>query len=231
MVSLVPSITEALATDRREALVGATDWCTRPADLDVPRVRGTKNPDLRAIRALEPDLVVANKEENRELDVRRLRDAGVQVWVTEIETVPQALDSLDRLYAVGARLATRRTGWSGLERSGTVRCPMCTAESQQRSGGTRGWSSAPARTPETCCDDWAGRTRSPAAITATRRWTLADVDRDDIDLVLLPDEPYEFTADDGPEAFARTSTRLVSGRLLTWYGPAMIEAFDTLCRG
>ena len=94
LVSLVPSITEALATTCPDRLVGATDWCTHPEDLAVQRVRGTKNPDLKAIAALGPDLVVANKEENRELDVRRLRDAGVPVWVTDIETVPAALDAL-----------------------------------------------------------------------------------------------------------------------------------------
>ena len=49
-------------------------------------------------------------------------------------------------------------------------------------------------------------------------------------LVVLPDEPYEFTTDDGPEAFTRTPTRLVSGRLLTWYGPALLEARHTLDR-
>ena len=43
------------------------------------------------------------------------------------------------------------------------------------------------------------------------------------DLVVLPDEPYLFTADDGPEAFAAPSV-LVSGRLLTWYGPSLAEA-------
>ena len=43
------------------------------------------------------------------------------------------------------------------------------------------------------------------------------------DLVLLPDEPYAFTAKDGPEAFTHLPTRLVSGRLLTWYGPAMLQ--------
>ena len=57
---------------------------------------------------------------------------------------------------------------------------------------------------------------------------VEDVDGAGADVVLLPDEPYEFTADDGPEAFARTPTRLVSGRLLTWYGPAMEEAWDHL---
>ena len=99
VVSLVPSLTEALAATVPERLVGATDWCTHPADLDVARVRGTKNPDLAAVRALRPDLVVANMEENRELDVRRLREAGVPVWVTRIETVEQALDSMGRLLA------------------------------------------------------------------------------------------------------------------------------------
>ena len=40
VVSLVPSLTEAIATSCPQLLVGATDWCTHPADLDVARVRG-----------------------------------------------------------------------------------------------------------------------------------------------------------------------------------------------
>src|ERR1700759_5285094 len=101
VVSLVPSITEALVTVRREAVVGATDWCTHPADLDdtlEARVRGTKNPDLTAIRRLRPDVVIANREENRELDVRRLRESGVRVEVTDIETVPQAVAAYEHLF-------------------------------------------------------------------------------------------------------------------------------------
>src|SRR5580658_376322 len=96
VVSLVPSLTESVAVTRPEALAGATDWCTHPAGLDVPRVRGTKNPDLAAIRALRPDLVLANQEENRRLDVERLRAAGVPVWVPDVRTLDQALDSLRR---------------------------------------------------------------------------------------------------------------------------------------
>ena len=68
-------------------------------------MRGTKNPDLAAVAALRPDLVVANKEENRELDVRRLRERGVPVWVTDIETVPQAVASMRRLLREGLGLA------------------------------------------------------------------------------------------------------------------------------
>ena len=44
------------------------------------------------------------------------------------------------------------------------------------------------------------------------------------DVVLLPDEPYVFTDTDGPEAFSRVPTQLVSGRLLTWYGPSLPQA-------
>ena len=65
VVSLVPSLTESVALTRPGALVGATDWCTHPVGLAVARVRGTKNPNLARIIDLSPDLVIANKEENR----------------------------------------------------------------------------------------------------------------------------------------------------------------------
>jgi len=50
----------------------------------------------------------------------------------------------------------------------------------------------------------------------------------DYDLVVLPDEPYRFTADDGPEAFPAVDCVLVPGRLLTWYGPSLVEAATAL---
>src|ERR1700727_1843414 len=105
VVSLVPSLTESVAVTRPDALAGATIWCTHPADLDVPRVRGTKNPDLAAIAALEPDIVLANQEENRRVDVERLRAAGVTVWVTVIRTLDEAIASLRRMF-------TAALGWA-----------------------------------------------------------------------------------------------------------------------
>jgi hypothetical protein len=48
------------------------------------------------------------------------------------------------------------------------------------------------------------------------------------DLVVLPDEPYRFTASDGPEAFPGLPCALVSGRHLTWYGPSLAEAPQVL---
>lgn len=56
------------------------------------------------------------------------------------------------------------------------------------------------------------------------RVEIDDLDAAGADVVLLPDEPYVFSASDGPEAFTRTPTELVSGRLITWYGPSLVEA-------
>ncbi|WP_341924814.1 helical backbone metal receptor [Nocardioides psychrotolerans] len=222
VVSLVPSITEALASVDREALVGATDWCTHPADLDVTRVRGTKNPDLAAIKALSPDLVVCTKEENREIDVRRLREAGVRVWVTDIETVPGAIASLERLLDVlgwpwPEWLLRSRSLWCGPVPPVTARVampiwrdPWMVVGSSTFTGDLLrrlGWDNVFAQHAD----------RYPTV-------DLEAVDAAGADVVLLPDEPYVFTAEDGPEAFTRTPTRLVSGRLLTWYGPSLVEA-------
>ena len=227
VVSLVPSLTAALASVAPDRVVGATDWCTHPADLDVTRVRGTKNPDLKAVRELSPDVVVANKEENRELDVRRLRDSGVAVWVTDIRTVPEAVGSMERLFeALGwpapAWLAQARRLWCGplppVTRRVVVpvwRDPWMVVGADTFTGDLLrrlGWDNL-----------WAHPTHNP---TGDRypHVDLETVDAAGADVALLPDEPYVFTAEDGPEAFTRTPTELVSGRLITWYGPSLVDA-------
>ncbi|WP_338748710.1 helical backbone metal receptor [Janibacter alittae] len=231
VVSLVPSLTEAISATCPEALVGATDWCTHPEDLEVTRVRGTKNPNLKVIAGLEPDLVVVNKEENRELDVRRMRERGIAVWVTDIEDVPSALTSMRRL-VVGA-LQQPVPGW--LDRAEELwRTPPLAPRGRLVVPIWRDpWMVVGPRTYTTDLLSrlgWSNAFAGPDADPDKRypHVDLADIDRDDVDLVLLPDEPYEFTADDGPEAFAQAPTQLVSGRLLTWYGPAMVEAHEVL---
>jgi hypothetical protein len=227
IVSLVPSLTEAVALTRRDSLIGATDWCTHPADLAVPRVRGTKNPDSRAIIALEPDLVLANKEENRELDVRRLRDAGVQVWVTVIETVPEALGSMERLFTEALRwpvpdwLVESRRLWSGPTPTirARVAVPIWRDPWMVVGGSTYTGDLLRHAGLENVFGNHGDRYPGVG---------LDEIDRPDIDCVLLPDEPYVFSAADGPEAFHNVRTELVSGRLLTWYGPAMVEAAHVL---
>lgn len=224
VVSLVPSLTEAVARSVPGALVGATDWCTHPADLDVTRIGGTKNPKTDRILALAPDLVIANEEENREPDLALLREAGVEVLVTEVRTVPQAFEELARvLRACGA---PGRPRW--LDEAESV------------------WSAVPEPSYRTTAvvpvwrrpwmvlgrDTFAGDVLARLGVDhryATHperypRIPVEDLNAAAPDVVILPDEPYRFTADDGPEAFPGLPCALVGGRHLTWYGPSLTEA-------
>lgn len=94
IVSLVPSLTELLFDlGLGDRVVGRTRFCIHPENLmnDVPIVGGTKNPNLEKIRALEPDLIIANREENRKEDIELLQGDGFNVMVTEISNIEEAL--------------------------------------------------------------------------------------------------------------------------------------------
>ena len=226
VVSLVPSLTEAVAVSAPGRLVGATGWCTQPPGLAVTRVRGTKNPDRARIAALAPDLVIANREENRKLDVARLREAGLAVWVTVIESVPGALASLRRLL----------TGPLGLDTPGWL------AAAERAWDGPAPWSDRPGR--RVAVPVW----RDPWMVVGARTFTgdvltrlglvnvfgagpgryprveVGEIRAAAPEVVLLPDEPYPFNAEDGPEEFPAQRVVLVLGRLLTWYGPSLATA-------
>jgi ABC-type Fe3+-hydroxamate transport system substrate-binding protein len=226
VVSLVPSLSEAVAVTAPGLLVGATDYCTHPADLDVARVGGTKYPDLDRVLALRPDLVLANAEENRGGDVATLREAGVAVWVTAPGTVEAALGSLGRMLTEA--LGLLRPDWLGEAEEIWARPEPI-------------WATAVIpvwRRPWVVVgrDTFAGdmlRHLGVANAYADHqdrypRPSLDELRAAAADLVVLPDEPYEFTADDGPEAFLPTPSSLVSGRHLTWYGPSLVAARDLL---
>lgn len=228
VVSLVPSITEAVARSVPESLVGATDYCTHPAGLDVRRVGGSKYPDVDAVLELAPDLVIANSEENRPEDVDRLRANGTNVWVTEApKTVPMALESLQRLFALAWDL---EPDWL-VQAEDLWRDTKPTALTALIPVWRRPWVVVGRDTfatdvlrrlgIENVYADHEERYPRPA---------LAELNDRRPDLVVLPDEPYEFTHDDGPESFPGLPYVLVNGRHLTWYGPSLVEAKPALER-
>jgi ABC-type Fe3+-hydroxamate transport system substrate-binding protein len=204
-------------------LVGVTDWCTHPPGLDAARIGGTKNPRVRDVIGLRPDVVLANAEENRAADLDALRQAGVTVWVTDYESVPAALSGLGELLEglglgrpdwLAAARAEWSPGWTG---------PRCRALVPI---WRRPWMALGR-------DTFAGDVLSRLGVDNVLARDVERYPRVDLeslppyDVVVLPDEPYRFTATDGPEAF-RTPARLVSGRHLTWYGPSLAEARGVL---
>lgn len=223
VVSLVPSLTEAIAVSAPTLLVGATDWCVHPPGLDLPRVGGTKNPSVDAVIALRPDLVVANEEENREIDLQQLRTAGIEVDLTFVRTVDQGLSELRRVLA---RLGVAPAWLDEAEQAWAPRY-----DGPRRTAVVPIW-----RRPWMAVgsDTFAGDLLARLGVDNVLAWSPQRYPRFEpgtvrADLVVLPDEPYAFSAQDGPEAFDRP-VALVSGRHLTWYGPSMVEAREVLTK-
>jgi ABC-type Fe3+-hydroxamate transport system substrate-binding protein len=243
IVSLVPSWTETLFTlGLGEQIVGVTKFCVEPAEsvAAIAKVGGTKNPDIRALLALEPDFVVANAEENRLEDVMRLRERGIAVFTTYPRTVASAAESILKLGRAVRREARADAlvrnivravseveaslgPWSKLRLR--VFCPIWKKPWMTFNGDTYAhdvlrmmgfnnvFASAGERYPRTTLE--AAIARRP-------------------DLVFLPDEPYDFgPADVGeikamlPPALSRR-VLLVSGRDLHWYGTHMVKGLRTL---
>jgi ABC-type Fe3+-hydroxamate transport system substrate-binding protein len=223
----VPSLTESVALSAPGLLVGATDYCTHPPNLDVARVGGTKNPDVQRVADLQPDVVLANEEENRAADLDRLRQLGIAVWVTRPRTLAEACLSLDRMLRLACGLD--RPDWLDAAEQ-AWRTPY-TGERQR--AVTFIW-----RRPWMALgrDTFAGDVLARLGVDnvfadADERYprvTLDEIQARGVDLVVLPDEPYAFAAADGPEAFPSYAVALVSGRYLEWYGPSLVHAREVL---
>jgi ABC-type Fe3+-hydroxamate transport system substrate-binding protein len=256
--ALVPSLSEVLwwwqLADR---IVGVTEYCVAPprAFNDARRLRGTKNADVDAILDLEPDLVVANEEENREVDVARLRDAGVAVYVTKVRTVEDAAASLGRLgEAVGVGTAGERLGATllraldGVGRRGPrlrAVCPIWrdgAAKGEDETWWVLGRDTYAADLLAAVGFDVVPQAVEPDAVSERPtdgerpderypRFPLERLAAEDPDVVLLPDEPYAFDQEDAT-VFAgwRAAVRHLDGTALVWWGPRTPDALGDLDR-
>ena len=268
VVSLVPSVTESLFDlGLGSRVVGVTDYCVFPAEgvRHLSHVGGTKNPDLDRIRSLEPDLVIANREENRREDVEALQAAGVAVWVTFPKTVQEALNLLWAMMDIfdaptmvpRVRLIEQTVDF--VERIGMTRTQPCRVfvpiwydplmtfnadtyihDLVRVCGGANVFADRERRYPldadiglaqPYAADD----ARAAGRDTRYPRVTIDEVVASQPDVILLPSEPYTFTADhvhlfeglDVPAAHSG-AIHLCDGSLLTWHGTRIAHALTVL---
>jgi ABC-type Fe3+-hydroxamate transport system substrate-binding protein len=256
IVSLVPSDTYTLAKlGVGERLVGRTEYCIAPAEVvaSIPTVGGTKNADVAAIVALEPDLVVANREENRKIDIERLEQAGLRVLLSFPTTVREGLDhtaslatlfpSVDnRAVLAEAEVTWRRHAQRGAEPVAVFvpiwMDPLMTANEDtfisdlvELVGGRNVFADRARRYPLGA--DLGRRPPVPPGERDTRypRVTLDEVIARAPRLILLPDEPHPFGEADAAVFRAlpiRAHVRFCDGKDLMWYGLRALEGLDRL---
>jgi ABC-type Fe3+-hydroxamate transport system substrate-binding protein len=220
VVSLVPSATETLLALGAD-VVACTRFCEQP---DLRHVGGTKNPDLDAILALAPDVVVVDEEENRREDAEALAAAGVEVLATAVRDVTCAREALVRLAARCERPEPGGLVWPDADPppSAVAFVPIWRRPWMTINADTYGASVL--------------RAIGVDLVTASRTDRYPTVELDDVgrpDLVLVPSEPYVFSdahVADLAAAFPAARVQRVDGRDLFWWGvrtPGALERLRT----
>jgi ABC-type Fe3+-hydroxamate transport system substrate-binding protein len=247
IVSLVPSDTLNLAAlGAGERLVGRTRYCD---DLGGAVIGGTKDVDVDAVAALEPDLIVANQEENSRQHVEALIKLQLPVYVAFPKTVADGLAHLARLSRIvecGAELV-KRGYLSLLPPAGPQPAPLDAfvpiwmeplmtiggdtfIGDALRACGARNVFEGRVRRYPLSADLGLAPPNDPGdRDTRYPRVTLDEVRAQAPQLVLLPDEPHPFTeADARALAIPGAKVRFCSGRDLSWYGAQSIEGIPRL---
>jgi ABC-type Fe3+-hydroxamate transport system substrate-binding protein len=219
VVSLVPSVTETLFAWGLPP-IGCTRFCERP---ELPHVGGTKDPDVAAIVALQPDLVVMCEEENRKEDAEALAAAGVPFMAL-------AVDSVDDVAPALATLADHL----GVEVEQSHAIPDRDPEPRLKAFvpiWKRPWMSISAGTYGSSLLNRIG----VANVCAAAEERYPEVDLEQVaaagpDVVLAPSEPYPFAERHVPLLEQVAPVVLVDGQDLFWWGirtPAALARLRT----
>ena len=220
VVSLCPSLTESLAATDRTLLVGASDACAWPRDLDVVRVGEPGAPDVDAVVSLAPDLVLAEVGVLDPTTVDGLHGHGLAVWQAAAEDVVGATLAVGRALA-GCGLAA--PAWLD-------RCRLAWASAEDGNPATRTAAVVLAGDP------WRVAPAGGLVADVLRLLDCEQVDPADAEVVLLADaeagagRPAD--ADDVRAHLPGAAGRVVvvDGRHLTWWGPSLEHARASLER-
>jgi len=212
VVSLVPSVTEALLAWNITP-IAVTRFCEQP---DLLHVGGTKDPDVAAIVALEPDLVVLCDEENRIEDAEALTRSGVNTHVVTVRSMRDVEPALRALAgAVGAAPDIDRPDTDVPRPESTAFVPIWRRPYMSLNADTYGASML--------------ATLGVATLFAERDDRYPEIDLDDAaaahpDLVIAPSEPYPFRERHRDELQRVAPVVFVDGQDLFWWGVRSAEA-------
>lgn len=235
IISMVPSQTELLFDlGLADRIVGITKFCVHPGDLcrRKEKIGGTRNLNLFKIKQLQPDLLIANKEENDEKQVQELMK-NYPVWISDVKTMQDALEMIEQVAAMTgtADRATQminaiQNAFDGLNNETPEKTvayliwkdPMMVAGGQtfitamlENAGFSNVFSDLP---------------RYPAVY-------MAELKERNPDIILLSTEPYPFSENHMNEMQAKipgSKVVLVDGEMFSWYGSRLILSADYLRR-
>ncbi|MBS1520622.1 MAG: ABC transporter substrate-binding protein [Bacteroidetes bacterium] len=228
IISIVPSQTELLFDlGLDEEIIGVTKFCIHPGDKvkRKPKIGGTKALNINAIKKLNPDLIIGNKEENEKDQIEELAKS-FPVWMSDISNLEEALDMIQlvggitgkRVEAAGL-IQSVQTNFEGLKvKASGLRVAYLVWRKPFIVAGK-----------ETFIDDMLKRCGLRNAFELDRYPEVfpGQIVEANPDLVFLSSEPYPFTERHITEFQALVpdaNIQLVDGELFSWYGSRLLKA-------
>jgi ABC-type Fe3+-hydroxamate transport system substrate-binding protein len=245
IVSLVPSQTELLYDmGLADEVVGQTLFCIHPKEMHEikPRVGGTKNFKLDKIKALNPDLIIGNKEENDKEKIEELAKY-FPIWMSDIQTLGDALDMIGKVgELVGKEGEAKKivdsiqVSFEELEAGNGgfsfAQSPILETKNKKLKVGYFIWRKPwMAAGNTTFIDDMLNRLGMENAFrNETSRYPEIDehkLQSSNLDLILLSSEPYPFSEKHMEELTVlcpKAQILLVDGELFSWYGSRLVHS-------
>jgi len=228
IISLVPSLTELLYdAGLDEQIIGITKFCVHPPGWKKEKaiIGGTKNVNAEKIKALAPDLIIANKEENVKEQVEALA-ADHTIYVTDINTLQDALDVINNI---------------GLMTSASVRANQICSSIKEGFAAIEPINNIPAayfiwRKPymtvggDTFIHDLLSRCGFQNIYAPQSRYPAVDIEyltENKCKLLLLSSEPYPFKQqhiDELQQLLPHTKIILADGEMFSWYGSRLLHS-------
>ncbi|WP_203293408.1 ABC transporter substrate-binding protein [Luteirhabdus pelagi] len=230
IVSLVPSITELVVDlGLEDQLVGVTKFCVHPHNLRRLKtvVGGTKIISVEKIKALSPDIIIANKEENTE-EIVESCDAIAPVYVSDIASIADCLEMID----VFGTLFSRQSEASSIRE--TIQSVVANFTLKMKNFSTLKVAYLIWKKPymaagkDTFIDYLLQLNKFDNIILAHRYPEISTHCLRQADIVLLSTEPYPFKVQDKIDLESKIDRKvaLVDGEYFSWYGSRLRKAFD-----
>jgi ABC-type Fe3+-hydroxamate transport system substrate-binding protein len=236
IVSIVPSQTELLySLGLNDQVVGITKFCVHPESWfrQKTRIGGTKALHMDRIHQLQPDLIIANKEENVKEQVEELA-RHYPVWISNINNLPDALDMIGKIGAV-TDTAAKAAGiienvTFAFKQLQTIPAPQQPGNYQLQTAYLIWKNPYMTIGSDTFIHDMLTRCGFQNIFAHTTRYpaiTIEQLQAAGCQLLLLSSEPYPFKQqhiDELQQHLPHTTIRLVDGEMFSWYGSRLLHA-------
>ncbi|MEM1119880.1 MAG: helical backbone metal receptor [Bacteroidota bacterium] len=226
IISLVPSITELLYDlGLAQQLVGRTKFCIHPSSVkSIPKIGGTKNVKIDRIIALQPDIIIANKEENQREQIEELSQQ-CPVWISDVATFSDAMDMIEKL----GQLFQKEKVTQAIISQSRSQLAELTPTTKQKAAYLIWQKPYMTIGRDTYIHNMLGHCGFENVFGEQTRYpifTLSALKERQPDIILLSSEPFPFKTKHIIELqkdFPYTPIKLVDGEAFSWYGTRFLK--------